>query len=140
MDNAQGAPGSEKRPWVAAVLSALLPGLGHLYSRMWGRAVFWFALALVATRFFMPGGAVPGTLSADALLSASSAVPVEVVFVVFSISALNVFDAYLMTLRRNHHTSGDEESRSCPNCGKNLDTDLEFCHWCTTRLDDEQHG
>ncbi|PSP91758.1 zinc ribbon domain-containing protein, partial [Halobacteriales archaeon QH_8_68_33] len=23
----------------------------------------------------------------------------------------------------------------CPNCGEDLDPDLEFCHWCTERTD-----
>lgn len=31
--------------------------------------------------------------------------------------------------------STDEEAPACPNCGKELDADLDFCPWCTTRLD-----
>lgn len=27
------------------------------------------------------------------------------------------------------------EAPACPNCGKDLDADLDFCPWCTTRLD-----
>jgi hypothetical protein len=26
-------------------------------------------------------------------------------------------------------------STECPECGKELDPDLDFCPWCTTRLD-----
>ncbi|MFC6795806.1 zinc ribbon domain-containing protein [Halobaculum halobium] len=31
--------------------------------------------------------------------------------------------------------STDDEAPACPNCGKELDADLDFCPWCTTRLD-----
>ncbi|WP_049986392.1 DUF7575 domain-containing protein [Halobellus rufus] len=30
---------------------------------------------------------------------------------------------------------GSEGAGSCPNCGKELDPELDFCPWCTTRLD-----
>ena len=37
-------------------------------------------------------------------------------------------------------TTGEQESGSvgaeCPECGKELDPDLDFCPWCTTRLDE----
>ncbi|MXR41188.1 zinc ribbon domain-containing protein [Halobaculum sp. WSA2] len=32
-------------------------------------------------------------------------------------------------------TAGAVEAPACPNCGKDLDADLDFCPWCTTRLD-----
>ena len=35
---------TEKRPLVAALLSFLQPGLGHLYLREWLRAVLWAGL------------------------------------------------------------------------------------------------
>lgn len=30
---------------------------------------------------------------------------------------------------------GSDDAGSCPNCGKELDPELDFCPWCTTRLD-----
>ncbi|QZY00977.1 zinc ribbon domain-containing protein [Halobaculum rubrum] len=30
--------------------------------------------------------------------------------------------------------SDTAEAPACPNCGKDLDADLDFCPWCTTRL------
>ncbi|WP_336021696.1 zinc ribbon domain-containing protein [Halobellus salinisoli] len=30
---------------------------------------------------------------------------------------------------------GSESADSCPHCGKELDPELDFCPWCTTRLD-----
>ena len=35
---------TEKRPLVAALLSFLQPGLGHLYLREWLRAILWAGL------------------------------------------------------------------------------------------------
>mgnify|MGYP002278655516 CR=1 FL=1 len=32
-------------------------------------------------------------------------------------------------------TAAAAEAPACPNCGKDLDADLDFCPWCTTRLD-----
>jgi endogenous inhibitor of DNA gyrase (YacG/DUF329 family) len=28
----------------------------------------------------------------------------------------------------------------CPECGKELDPELDFCPWCTTRFDEESEG
>ena len=30
---------------------------------------------------------------------------------------------------------GSGSAETCPNCGKELDPELDFCPWCTTRLD-----
>lgn len=32
-------------------------------------------------------------------------------------------------------TTAAAEAPACPNCGKDLDADLDFCPWCTTRLE-----
>lgn len=28
----------------------------------------------------------------------------------------------------------DDGTITCPNCGKEVDADMEFCHWCTTEF------
>jgi LCP family protein required for cell wall assembly len=38
-----------RNPWIAAVLSVLIPGLGHLYLRSYRRAALWFAPIIAAT-------------------------------------------------------------------------------------------
>jgi predicted amidophosphoribosyltransferase len=50
---------------------------------------------------------------------------------------LNVLDAYWIAAKsadRRTSIVGDD-SRTCPNCGKELEPDIDFCHWCTTQLD-----
>jgi predicted amidophosphoribosyltransferase len=42
----------------------------------------------------------------------------------------SVGDAYVLA-RQGSSTDGQH----CPSCGKELDEDLDFCHWCTQRLD-----
>lgn len=32
----------KKNPWIAGILSFLIPGLGHVYLRKWKRAAAWF--------------------------------------------------------------------------------------------------
>jgi len=143
---------SGKRPWVAVLLAVLYPGLGHLYLRLWGRAILWFVFIVTATTLLVPGDVYPSTFSLEAVLGAAQAIPVVVSLVVLALSALNVVDAYLMARRmdgRSDSTTdaaglgtggGDDGTRSCPNCGKELDENLDFCHWCTTELDDTEQG
>ena len=45
-DAMQAVP--QRRPWLAAVLSALIPGAGQAYAGRWGRAAVWFAPAMLA--------------------------------------------------------------------------------------------
>ena len=128
---------SRKRPWLAILLTVFIPGLGHVYLRLWLRALLWLALYVTATAFLLPDAATPDSLSTDAFLAASDAIPVEVAALVLAISLFCIVDAYLMTNhvnRRVRRTSG-EAPAACPNCGKDLDADLSFCHWCTTRLE-----
>jgi hypothetical protein len=44
-----------KRPWLAVVLTLVVPGLGHAYLRLWGRAVLWFVLVLGTVITLVPG-------------------------------------------------------------------------------------
>ena len=43
-----------KRPWLAAVLTVLIPGLGHLYLRLWGRALLWFVIVIGSVLVLVP--------------------------------------------------------------------------------------
>lgn len=54
-----------RRPWAAALLSLLQPGLGHLYVGQPGRAVTWFVLSLLA-------GAIGAVLLATYALDAAT--------------------------------------------------------------------
>jgi hypothetical protein len=138
---AQDSPLSQKRPWLAAGLSVLIPGLGHLYLRLWGRALLWLGLSVLASFLVFPGGALPSSASVDAILSASEALSLRGTVLVFGVSMLCVVDAYMMAQRinnaitRRQRISSGESLKRCPKCGKELDPDIEFCHWCTTELE-----
>jgi hypothetical protein len=122
-----------KRPWLAALLSVLYPGLGHVYLRLWGRALLWFLSIVTATALLVPQEAYPSTLSVGAAVEAAQALPLTVSLTILLMTGLNVLDAYLMAKRSGQPE--EEGGRTCPNCGKEVDEDLEFCQWCTTELD-----
>jgi len=125
--------GSDKRPWLAALLSFLYPGLGHVYLRLWGRALLWFGSIVAATALLIPPEAYPATLTPEAMLGAAETLPWTVSLTVVVMATLNVADAYLMARRLEGQAEGGA-AESCPNCGKEVDEDLEFCQWCTERL------
>lgn len=136
---------SQKRPWLAALLAALVTGLGHLYLRRLRRAVGWLALSVAVTALFVEPAALDeiatGTVSREALLGVAPSLLV---------GGLSAIDAYLIA--RNgvvrsrsavdgaNGADGDDadpdESIACPHCGKDLDPELEFCHWCTNPIDE----
>jgi hypothetical protein len=126
-----------KRPWLAAVLAFIYPGLGHVYLREWLRAVLWFGL-VVSTSTLLIGDSVmaplDGGISVDALLAVSQNIPLQATAALFAITALSMVDAFWMATRENVETEV-VEGMKCPHCGKELEADLDFCHWCTTKLD-----
>jgi hypothetical protein len=44
-----------------------------------------------------------------------------------------MLDAYCVAKRGNEQTAV-MEGTDCPHCGKEVDPDLDFCHWCTERI------
>ncbi|MDS0281115.1 zinc ribbon domain-containing protein [Haloarcula onubensis] len=126
-----------KRPWLAAILAFIYPGLGHVYLREWLRAVLWFGLVFSATALLVEESVMAPLsdgLSVDALLAVSQGIPTETSMVLFVITVFSMADAFYMATRENVETEVVEGTK-CPNCGKELEDDLDFCHWCTTRLD-----
>ncbi|SFR36646.1 DUF7575 domain-containing protein [Halorubrum sodomense] len=162
---------NQLRPVLAALLALVLPGLGHLSLRRWGRALLWHltivggGVALFALYDVEP----VNPLTDPAAVSA--AVPTDVAVPIALLSALSALDAYLVgradaaareradaaaeAMRRRaasadgddglgtvrgppNATPADEDGGSldvtCPNCGKEADAELDFCHWCTEPL------
>lgn len=123
---------SRKRPWLAALLAALATGLGHLYLRRWRRALGWL-VALIAVSVLFVDPAVLEATATGASVDLLSRLPLLVV------GGLSILDAYLLAHAQNQVVrpagaqTGDPH---CPNCGRELDTDLEFCHWCTAEIGD----
>lgn len=132
---------SRKRPWLAVLLTVFVPGLGHIYLRLWGRAILWLALSILASYLLVPDSVVPESFSADAILAASQTIAIESAVVLLGVSLLCMVDVYVMARQINEYvarqeTGGDPNAaHRCPNCRKELDPDIDFCHWCTTELD-----
>ncbi|WP_424005115.1 DUF7575 domain-containing protein (plasmid) [Haloarcula salina] len=124
---------SPKRPWLAAVLAALATGLGHLYLRRWRRAIGWFG-ALGITSYVL---VEPTAL--DALARGTVADPVAVLPILL-VAGLSVADAYLLARAQNAvarvTVTPEGQLTHCPSCGRELEADLDFCHWCTTEIPD----
>jgi hypothetical protein len=119
---------SRKRPWLAALLGLTITGLGHLYLRRWRRAGAWLVLLFGVAVLFVPPEAM------DAYLNSGDIRAVAPVLLVGIASAL---DAYF--LARSHNSTVREvveRGTFCPNCGREVDDDLDFCQWCTTQLRD----
>ncbi|MFB6254882.1 MAG: hypothetical protein ABEI06_09755 [Halobacteriaceae archaeon] len=122
------------RPWIAAVLAFVYPGLGHIYLRSWLRAAMWFLLAFLTASFIIPEQAITafeqGGLTS--FLQVTSSLPLSTLFPLFVVRLLNIVDAFLTG--RSQSQSPQPDHPTCPECGKELDDDLDFCPWCTTRL------
>ena len=126
-----------RRPWVAAALAVVQPGFGHVYLREWLRAVLWFGLWLWTFALVVP------VSSAESALAVVRAIPSAVVSLslpaAVALAAVVVFgalDAYRLALRAD----ASEEAPTCPHCGREIDPSLDFCHWCTARLDRREAG
>ncbi|MFW5965511.1 MAG: DUF7575 domain-containing protein [Halodesulfurarchaeum sp.] len=122
----------QKRPWLAALLGVLITGLGHLYLRRWWRALAW-VLAAFATAFLVLD---PEVLA----LSPTEPVDVRLVWPILGVVALSAVDAYLVAKLDNsiaaRQTQPEEPTRSCPNCGRDIEGELDFCTWCGEELED----
>jgi len=132
------------RPWLAALLAFIYPGLGHLYLREWARSLLWFVLGVGTVALALPQGAVEEASIADpgSILSASETMTAEAstvgLLVVVTVFAFSIADAYTIArgarARRAREAAG-EATQSCPVCGHELDEELDFCHWCTTEFE-----
>lgn len=125
------------RALIAGALAIVYPGLGHLYLRTWFRAVAWFGLSLLTAAVVVPDTVVSAYQSGGlgALVRASGDIPTDAFLAITAVRALNVVDAVWLGLRAPGGTSEADAGPTCPNCGRELDDDLDFCHWCTTPLD-----
>ncbi|MXV60831.1 zinc ribbon domain-containing protein [Natronorubrum sp. JWXQ-INN-674] len=126
------------RALAAAGLSVFMPGAGHALIRDWLRALVFAGLYISAILLFFPTEqiAAAGSIS-DAMDIATSETDTISQFV---LSFLVLFAAIDATFRAMGFPPGSNngesvEGPSCPECGKELDADLEFCHWCTTRIE-----
>lgn len=124
------------RAFIAAVLATIYPGLGHIYLRTWFRAFAWFGLSILTAAVVIPPDVVSATEAGDlgAVIEASRSLPTDAFLAILAVRVLNVVDAAWLGLQQRSPSRGSE-GPTCPNCGRELDADLDFCHWCTTPLD-----
>lgn len=125
------------RPYLAGLFGTLVTGFGHLYLRRWLRGLGWIALAFAVTVAFVP---IDQTPSLQTLLSGQQSMESAVYPALVQLIA--AFDAFLLAYRER--TAGEaaeavvadpeSETVACPVCGKEVDPELGFCHWCTTEF------
>ena len=129
-------------PLIAAILGIVVIGLGHLYLRRWLRSLAWISLTVLVSVLFIPEPTM------ETIASGSLADPLAMLPTVL-IGTLSVIDAYLIAkLKRTESTAlqttdgatvnETDTSIECPACGKDVDPELEFCHWCTTELNNNE--
>lgn len=123
-----------KRPWLAAALAIVMPGLGHVYLRSWFRALLWFWMVVLSAVLFVPEELVDGTNSMGDAFALSSELPLEAQLALFAVIAFSAGDAYWQANRTRQRAEGYR----CPHCGHEIDDPLafDFCHWCTEPLPD----
>jgi len=70
---------SRKRPWLAAALAFVYPGLGHAYLRSWLRAFIWFLLGVMTAALVTPEPVVTAYESGgfSAMMTAMEDVPLR---------------------------------------------------------------
>ena len=124
---------------LAAALSLIYPGFGQAYLRKWLRALGWFALSLVTVYLLVPHATLQTYQHAletgNVAMLTSVSLPIEATLSVLAVRLCNGIDAYFVAIRQSTPSRATDGQPTCPACGRTLDTDLDFCPWCTTRLE-----
>jgi peptidoglycan/LPS O-acetylase OafA/YrhL len=127
-------PDARRRALVAALVGVIaatvgIAGAGHAYLREWRRAAAWFS-------FVLGTGLVLVAVFADPATATPASLPATVTVPVYALLLANAIDAYRVASRPR----GSAEGPTCPACGRPVDPDLDFCHWCTRSLDAADDG
>ncbi|MFC4544244.1 zinc ribbon domain-containing protein [Halosolutus amylolyticus] len=124
------------RALAAAGLSVVMPGAGHVLIRDWLRALVFSGLFLSAFVILLPTEqlAAAGTVTEgmDVVTDETSTLSR---FVLSFIVLFATIDAAFRAMGFPPNAGDAADGPTCPECGKELDEDLTFCHWCTTRLE-----
>ncbi|WP_424006169.1 DUF7575 domain-containing protein [Haloferax denitrificans] len=144
---------TKHRPWLAAILGLVLTGLGHLYLRRWRRAALWVLLTFAVSALFVPPEAFDPLTGGAAIPPSEFAAVLGELVPILVVSFASVLDAFFLGLRQAAARAErsavedaeesaatvadpDADAVTCPECGREVDADIDFCHWCTTRLDE----
>lgn len=106
-----------------------MTGLGHLYLREWLRAAMWYGFALAAVALFVPESTL--TALEQSVMGNATPPPVTDLLPLLAIQLMSIVDAYRVAIQRNAWVG----EVPCPHCGRPVDQDLDFCHWCTNPID-----
>jgi hypothetical protein len=119
------------------MLAFLQPGLGHVYLRAWFRAALWFVLWFGTLTVAVPSAGSGGLLAvAERTVGALASLPPEAALALGSVTLFSTLDAYWLASRVNDRAREAEDgTATCPHCGREVDADLDFCHWCTEPID-----
>ncbi|WP_265110369.1 zinc ribbon domain-containing protein [Halosolutus halophilus] len=124
------------RALAAAGLSVVMPGAGHALIRDWIRALIFSGLFLSAFVVLLPAEQIA---AADTVTDGMDVVTEETTtlrrFVLMFIVLFATIDATFRAMGFPPNAADTGDGPTCPECGKELDEDLTFCHWCTTRLE-----
>ncbi|MEE6211260.1 zinc ribbon domain-containing protein [Salarchaeum sp. III] len=144
-----------RRGILASALSFVYPGLGQLYRRAWVRAVAWIALAVAIAYLLTPPELLTAFEEQGLAVFETATLPMELTVALLVIRVLSAIDAYFLTaaqaanrdaaLADDVPTPGDtdtetvdEAAATCPNCGREIDEELDFCPWCTYEFENEE--
>lgn len=127
---------SRRRALIAALVgvfgaSLMIAGAGHAYLRKWRRALAWFT-------FVVGSFLILSSIFSEPARTMLSEHPFEVQGPVLTLLFLSVFDAYRLAVQERGPRVEEGAGNTCPNCGKEVDRDLDFCHWCTEPLDESR--
>lgn len=129
-----------KRPLVAGIIAACWPGLGHVYLREWRRALVWQLMVAGMILIVVPASVLTAeiTPTVAGIQDLANQLTTEVstfgMLTAAAVYGFNVADA-MVHARMAIREQAARGKNQCPECGKDLDPDLQFCHWCTARLD-----
>ncbi|MDZ7701895.1 MAG: zinc ribbon domain-containing protein [Halobacteriales archaeon] len=128
---------SRRRALIAGAFAVVYPGLGHVYLREWLRALSWFGLALLTAALVVPADVVTAyeTGGLSGLAAASQNLPTAALVALLLVRLLNIIDAVRLALVPPRAAASSDVA-TCPECGSEVDPQLDFCHWCTARLDE----
>ncbi|RDZ47602.1 zinc ribbon domain-containing protein [Haloferax sp. Atlit-19N] len=142
------------RPWLAAILGLIFTGFGHIYLRRWRRAAMWVLLVLAVAALFVPSGTLEALDAAETMSPSEFTSVLTELLPLLAVSFASVLDAFVIGFRQAAEAQAarsavddaddsvaavsdpDSDAVTCPECGREVDADLDFCHWCTTRLDE----
>ena len=127
------------RALAAAVLSLFLPGAGHALIRDWMRALLFASVFTLTVALILP---IEELSSAGSISAAIDIISAEPALSQFLLSFMLLFAALDAGFRAMALPVGPNaaDGPTCPHCGRELDVTLEFCHWCTTRIEYREPG